>query len=335
MARVTVVIPTYNTAAFIKEAVDSVLAQTYPDVRLIIVDDGSTDNTRELLAPYGDRLTYLHKPNGGFASALNTGIRHSDSEFVAWLSADDVFLPEKTRLQMEQLSANRSFSISHTAFHEIDAHGKILSTVRVSPGYAEHVTISSLLRRCYVNGSTCLFRRECFEQAGYFDESLGVASDWEMWMRLARRFHFGYLPQPLVLYRKHEVNMTQARRFQVLESSYAIGLRVLREVPLSEIFDLAETNTTAGRRQAARRLYEASHKLRNLPAVRCKVLASSIAHWPWQPALFCLPAVVLRTRLSWVLKKIGLFDAAEKLRNCLRSTHAAQTHDKDAILEVS
>ena len=120
---VTVVIPTYNQASYLREAIDSVLAQTYPAIEVIVVDDGSTDETAAVLRSYGERIRAIHQENHGAAHALNRGIREATGEFVCWLSSDDAFLPDKVALQVDAFAADPGLGLCFTGFDTIDAAG--------------------------------------------------------------------------------------------------------------------------------------------------------------------------------------------------------------------
>src|SRR2546428_1998680 len=123
---VSVVIPVYNQERYIAEAVDSVLRQTYPDVELVVVDDGSTDRTPEIVKGYGSRLRYMHQDNSGAATALNRGIQAASGELVGWLSSDDVYEPTKVERQVELFASRPEISLAYTDFNVIDADGKVI-----------------------------------------------------------------------------------------------------------------------------------------------------------------------------------------------------------------
>ena len=125
MKKVTIIIPTYNSSPFIGKAIDSVLAQTYTDYEIILVDDGSTDNTKEILEKYQDNITYILQPNQGVAIARNTGIRNSESEYIALLDSDDEWLPEKLELQMRTIEKNNDVGLVHTNDIQISEEGNV------------------------------------------------------------------------------------------------------------------------------------------------------------------------------------------------------------------
>jgi glycosyltransferase involved in cell wall biosynthesis len=206
--RVSVIIPTYNHETYLAQAVDSALGQTFQSREVIVVDDGSTDRTPAILAGYGTAIRAVRKPNGGTSSALNAGIRLAGGEWVAWLSADDFWEPQKLERQLEFAVANPHCAVIYTDWHMIDGAGTITATIRHPHFATQEALIAQLFQGCCINGSTTLVRRVCFDHAGLFDEQLPQAHDWDMWLRLARDYRFGHLAEPLIRYRWHGANMS-------------------------------------------------------------------------------------------------------------------------------
>src|SRR5437016_5344550 len=124
MKKVSVIIPAYNKAEYTRRTVESVLAQTYPNVEIIVVDDGSKDETSNVMAEYGSRINYILKVNGGACSARNEGIRRATGEYVTFLDCDDLFYPEKLQKCVLHLEENSQFGFVYTAVHFIDEHDK-------------------------------------------------------------------------------------------------------------------------------------------------------------------------------------------------------------------
>ncbi|MFB5084288.1 glycosyltransferase [Symbiobacterium thermophilum] len=206
--KVTVVIPAYNAARYLAEAVESALNQTYSNLEVLVVDDGSTDRTPFLLERYGRAIRTIRKRNGGTPSALNEGIRQARGEWIAWLSADDAFLPEKLAKQMAYAEAHPECALIYTNWFVVDGRGKTVSHL-ASPTFRSRADqVEKLLRGCVINGSTTLVRRDVYLRAGLFDESLPQAHDWDMWLRLARDYRFGHVAEPLLRYRWHGENLS-------------------------------------------------------------------------------------------------------------------------------
>ncbi len=205
--RVTVIIPVYNGERFVAEAVRSVLAQTV-SCRLVVFDDGSTDDTKKILddvlgAGVGTRedcVTIWLPKNHGAAFALNEGVKHAFTEFVAWLSHDDVFAPEKIE---RQLAAIGEADACYTNFDIIGADGALVEHVAVKPPPPKSM-FNQIITRNIINGSSMLLRRDVFERIGYFREDLKVDVDGEMWLRMiAAGMTFVHVPEILLKYRRH------------------------------------------------------------------------------------------------------------------------------------
>ena len=183
---VSVVIPAYNAAWCVRKAIDSVLAQDFRDFELIVVDDGSTDDTAAVLSAYGNAIRIVHQINGGLSNARNTGIRESRGEFVAFLDADDWWLPGKLGRQVELMRNRPDLGFSSTTARVEDPDGKLVNVwacAQWQGSFLVHLFGSNA--DVAGSGSAVVARRELFQRAGYFDESLRSLEDIDMWMRLA------------------------------------------------------------------------------------------------------------------------------------------------------
>ncbi len=204
---VSVVIPAYNYGRYVVDAVESAFAQTHAPLEVIVVDDGSTDDTRERLRPYASRIRLVHQENRGAAAALNRGIQLAQGEWIAWLSADDAFLPTKLEDQLAHAQRHPEDRLIYTDWCSVDAQGRVTQMYRL-PSLPRRELVSFLFRYCAINGSTTLIRRECFQTHGLFAEDLRQAHDWDMWLRLARDYPFGHVPKVLLRYRWHGANLS-------------------------------------------------------------------------------------------------------------------------------
>lgn len=215
---VSVVIPTYNCAEYVGSAVDSVLAQTYAPVEVIVVDDGSTDDTAEILRPYLGRITFLPQPNRGVAAARNAGIAHSTGQLVAFLDADDLWHPEKLAEQVRLFEFEPDLGVCFTNYAPFGEARPYLTGFDRGDGWFYRLPRRSLGRDAYVlecqslvkefilHGtypcwtSTVVVRRSYLTAAGGFSENwtgYGFVEDIHLWLRLARRYRFGYVDRVL------------------------------------------------------------------------------------------------------------------------------------------
>lgn len=209
---VSIVIPTYN-CAFLAQAIESALAQTYPNVEIIVVDDGSSRNV-EKVDPYLDKVRYVRKSNGGTGSALNAGIAQARGEYFAWLSSDDLYEPKKVARQMEFM-AERDAVVSYTFYRLIDSAGKILGEPIQRRLPSRLSFLWSMQRGCHINGCTMMFPLQVFREVGDFNPSLRFTQDYDLWLRILRRYEFHYLDEPLVRYRVHDNMSTKKHEAEI------------------------------------------------------------------------------------------------------------------------
>jgi tetratricopeptide (TPR) repeat protein len=208
MSRVSVIIPAYNQGCYLVSAIESVLAQTYQDFEIVVVDDGSTDNTAEVAQRYSDpRVRYVYQENRGLSAARNTGIRHSAGEFLSFLDSDDLFLPEKLELLTAVLDDRSDVGFVAGQAQPIDEQGKPTGKLFATP-LPENGR--ELLNGNPLHVGSVLLRREWQERVGFFDESLRSYEDWDMWLRLARAgCRMSWVARPVSLYRFHRAQMTR------------------------------------------------------------------------------------------------------------------------------
>lgn len=229
---VSVIIPTYNSARFLVEAIDSALAQTFKDIEVLVIDDGSTDETASLVRKYGPPVRYIRQENRGVAGARNRGIEESRGKYVAFLDADDTWFPHKIERQVAALGKCREYRACYSEFLIVDSD---LNPIGISHSTRSGLAIEDLLLRGNVIGSVCVVcERALFESAGGFDASLSQCADWDMWLRLAVLTEFLYLDEPLMTYRQHDANMSH--NAALLERDSTIVLEKgfsMRELPES------------------------------------------------------------------------------------------------------
>ena len=196
---ISVIIPTYNRVSMVIEAVESVLAQDMTDLELIVINDGSTDETEEKLSVYGSRLKYYQQENAGVSAARNRGITFSTAPLVAFLDSDDLWLPSKLQVQYTYMTENPEIHICQT--EEIWwRNGRRVNQKKHHQKPSGDIFQRSL-ELCLVSPSAVMMRRELFEKVGYFDEELPMAEDYDLWLRVAVDYPVVLLPEPLVIKR--------------------------------------------------------------------------------------------------------------------------------------
>jgi len=211
---VSVIIPTYNASRYVTEAVDSVLNQDYDNCEIIVVDDGSTDDTREALRKYEGKIRYIYQENGGPAKARNTGIISSQGDYIAFLDADDLWLPGKLRKQIDFLHRHSQYAMVYTDMKHV-VEGKIVHESYLKERNYRYVSsgfiYENLLRECFIFTPTVIVERECLEKVGLFREDLRISEDYDLWLRIADEYEIGFLDEPLVIRNRHESNLTGDR----------------------------------------------------------------------------------------------------------------------------
>lgn len=197
---VSVVIPAFNAAWCVTRAIDSVLVQDFRNFEVIVVDDGSTDDTAAVLLAYGDAIRVVHQANGGMSSARNAGIRESQGEFIAFLDADDWWLPTKLNRQVDLMRTRPELGFSSTTARVEDPEGRLVNLwvcTQWEGSFLAHLFQSNA---GIAGGSSALMvRHESLKRSGGYDETLGGVEDADLWMRLAAITEYACIPEPLVV----------------------------------------------------------------------------------------------------------------------------------------
>ena len=202
---ITVIVVNYNYGRYLAECVDSVIAQTYPNMEIIVVDDGSTDNSLNILQSYNGKVFVLHQENKGVSAARNAGVLASNGEWVAFLDSDDTWQPEKLQRQSSCIE-DSAVGMVFCAVEYMDDSGRHLGYTRPQLGsdvLAQLVTFTSPT----IAPSSAVVRRECLRDLGGFDEDLSTAADLDMWTRIAAKYKICAITTPLVRYRRHSQSM--------------------------------------------------------------------------------------------------------------------------------
>jgi glycosyltransferase involved in cell wall biosynthesis len=220
---VSVVVATYNMGHYLPLAVQSVLNQEYPYVEVLVVDDGSTDDTPSVVLRWeGEPRVRVHRqPNGGQARAKNKGIALSRGQFVAFLDADDVWLPGKLAWQMPLFHGRPTLGVVYSDFERMDVNGRPLpkGPVRMHRG---HIS-GPLLIDNFISFPSAVVRRECLKRHGVFDETLGMGIDYDLWLRLSAHCEFDFVPEATVRYRIWSGQMSKNYR-----QRYESGIKIMQ-----------------------------------------------------------------------------------------------------------
>jgi glycosyltransferase involved in cell wall biosynthesis len=293
---VSVVIPAYNYARYLPAAIDSALNQDYPRLEVIVVDDGSTDSTPEVVRAYGERVRYVHQNNAGLPAARNTGIRAAQHPLLCFLDADDLLPPGLVAEAVRALATlSGDFGIVAFPSQYIDTTGAPLPTKALADQESREVPGRDIILKTRFGTTGLVARREVFEQAGFFDETLRSSEDRDMWIRAASRFRIYLDGDRRVLIRRHGASMSQhADRMKENMQRVIRKAWTDRRVPRGETgfwlqvraflhFQAAWMYHAEGRRGAA-----------------VGSLLKSLACWPWfarpgrlnEPALFRIRSLI-------------------------------------------
>ncbi|AFY58142.1 glycosyl transferase [Rivularia sp. PCC 7116] len=236
MPIISVVVPAYNSQSTILETIDSVLGQTFSDFELIVINDGSTDNTLEILTSVKDtRLKVYSYPNGGLPAARNRGIARASGEFISFIDADDLWTPDKLELQIQALQKNPSAGVAYSWTICMGNNGESFHP-GVSESYQGNVYANLLVGNFIASGSNVLLRKETIESAGYFDESLKSSEDWDYWLRLAPKWDFVVVPKPQIIYRLSSGAMSS--NLDVMEKYQTLVLKRAFELAPAQLHHL-------------------------------------------------------------------------------------------------
>ena len=272
--RVSVVIPTYNYGQFVVAAVESVLAQTYTDHELIVIDDGSTDDTRSRLLPFNGRIRYIHQENRGLSAARNRGISEALGEFIGLLDADDQWHPQFLEILMPFFDCNPELALLGSSSSWASDH--TFEPVQCGQQFLTAVPVDSFLTSHPLTPSAVLIRRDIFDRVGLFDTSLRSVEDRDMWIRISLEGRVGYVDERLTSMRTHAASMSspgntsRMEHFDrlVLQRAFADS-RLARRLTLQrKAYSLAGWRAAVGYREAG--LYG--------QAWRC--VARAMLQWP-------------------------------------------------------
>ena len=204
---VSVIIPTYNRAFYLEEAIHSVMSQTYDNYEIIVVDDGSTDDTRKRVGNYGDMVRCIYQDNKGPSTARNNGIKNAKGDLIAFLDSDDTWHPEKLEKQVAVFAGNPRMGMVATGYDVINTRYEMIQTIILENRELRDAERNKIYKNLFAT-STVMVKKECLETVGLFNEELCFAEDWDMWLRILKHYRFGYIPVPLMRYREHPAKIT-------------------------------------------------------------------------------------------------------------------------------
>jgi glycosyltransferase involved in cell wall biosynthesis len=225
--QVSVIVPTFNREKLVVETVDSILAQTYDNLQVVVVDDGSQDGTQavlEGLRTKDARVTIVSQANAGQVRARNNGLQHATGEFVAFLDSDDTW--HTTKLEKQIPLFVDQVGMVYSGINEIDDCGEQIRVVNCEPGMRGDI-YDRLLVKNRMTGGTVLVSHAVLDDVGHFDESLDAAENWDLWIRIARSYKIEFVDEPLVNYRVHQGNMSKGSqlmldaRLRILQKHFA------------------------------------------------------------------------------------------------------------------
>ena len=289
MPRVSVVIPTYNCEQFLDRTIDSALRQTYQDFEIIVVDDGSTDGTQSLVAGYGKAVRYVYQPNQGASAARNTALSQASGEFIAYLDADDLWLPEMLARQVEFLDAHPACGFVHTEVSVIDEQDNVLHArfnLETNRPVPQGRCMRDVLLRSHIQTLTVIERRAAFEEAGKFDLRLPVAQDYLHWILVVLRgYEVGYMSDPLAQYRWRSGSLMSSQR-RLLADFVKIYEIILNEYGLEQSHGFELTQLAHAQLYATQRQLAYLERRECSGAIARQRLRSLIRRWPLHLELY-------------------------------------------------
>lgn len=275
MTKVSAIVPAYNAMKYLPESLDSILAQTYPNFEVIIVNDGSTDNLIEWVSQLTDpRVKLISQENRGLAGARNTGLNNARGEYIAYLDADDLWDPTKLAKQVEVLEQNLEVGLVYTWIERINEQGKSIGKpfkINLEGDIWEKLTENNVIAP-----SSAMIRRSCFEKVGMFDASLqAFGEDWDMWLRIAACYSIRVIPETLCSYR--ECPTSASKNWQAMAEGLALVIERTFASASSELIPLK------GKSYGFSYLYIASRSLQSHQpdcAIASNYLRQAVEHYP-------------------------------------------------------
>jgi glycosyltransferase involved in cell wall biosynthesis len=229
MERVSILIPTYNGARFISECVESALNQTYANVEVVVIDDGSTDGTADILQKYESRIVLLRQENQGLCGALNSGLNGATGDFVSFLGHDDYIMAEKIEKQVRFLESHPEYGMVYTDGIGIDKSGATIRETYNRGTFRQGRVFPELFVEMFVSGPTMMIPRPVIEKVGHYDTAIAF-EDYQMALRISYYYPIGYIEDKLYAYRQHGSNMS-SRTYTMSKNNLLTIAAIAKEFP--------------------------------------------------------------------------------------------------------
>lgn len=231
---ISIIIPVYNGSKYMREAIDSALNQTYKHKEVIVIDDGSNDNSWQIIESYGQKIRAFKQTNGGVSTALNLGIKQAKGEYISWLSHDDVYAPNKLSRQMEALNSlptkEREKTILFSNYKIIDQNSKVIEVPAIEKAHDLDKFSCSLypVLKGLIYGCTLLIPKKCFIENGYFDPALRTSQDYDLWFKFFQKYPIHFQKDYLLFSRRHSEQGTFSQI--ATDESNTLWLKIFQEI---------------------------------------------------------------------------------------------------------
>ena len=239
--KVSIIIPVYNGSDYMKYAIDSALSQTYKNIEIIVVNDGSNDNgkTRKIAKEYGNKIRYFEKKNGGVSTALNLAIKNMKGQYFSWLSHDDEYYPTKIEEQVKEIEGTDK-TIIMSDYCTIDEHGNKISEIRLNKNKIEKNSYYPIFEG-KLNGITLLIPKKAFNESGEFDESLKCTQDYDLWFKMLKAgYKFKHVPKALAKSRQHR-NQTTYLSPNTIREGNKLWIRLVNSITEKDKSDICSS----------------------------------------------------------------------------------------------
>ncbi len=296
MPLVSIIMPVYNSSKYVISAIESVFSQSYKDYELIIINDGSTDNSKELIIDYLKQnkdkdVKYIYQENKGASAARNKGIELAKGEYIAFLDADDLWMPEKLSRSINYINS-QEYPTVYSDMYIIDSGGNIIDQwFKMKKEISEGNIYGDLLKECFIVPTNIIIRKACLLE-NKFDETIRGVEDIDLWLRLARKYNFRVIKEPLTKWRNHEGNYSKNSRI-VSENIVNVFERELKEWTRKDKYHKVIINILSTKLYISGRYYLKEQKYKQARWVFIK----SILYNPNIASLTRLVATILPNRM--------------------------------------